>query len=133
MWFLPYLLFSFRTSLGDFKTDTLMFLPVTQLYVAWFMWLSIVLIDVMVLLNFLIVTIESAYEDLHDKQIESAYKKKAAILKDLDDVFGKYIDTKPVNILVVRQGVENSERQEIEDNIDALKKEVVMQKELLSN
>jgi len=133
MWFLPYLLFSFRTSLGDFKTDTLLFLPVTQLYVAWFMWLSIVLIDVMVLLNFLIVTIESAYEDLHDKQIESAYKKKAAILKDLDDVFGKYIDTKPVNILVVRQGVENSERQEIDDNIDALKKEVVMQKELLSN
>jgi len=108
MWFLPYLMFSFRTSLGDFKTDTLLFLPVTQLYVAWFMWLSIVLIDVMVLLNFLIVTIESAYEDLHDKQIESAYKKKAAILKDLDDVFGKYIDTKAVNILVVRQPVENS-------------------------
>lgn len=124
IWFIPFMMYAFRNSLGDFKTDTFLFLPPIQLFACWFMWLLIVLINVMILLNFLIVTIEGAYERLADFQIESAYRKKAAILKDLDDVFGKVIDTRAVNILVVRQEVQNDEKQERDENIETLKKQV---------
>jgi hypothetical protein len=96
------------------------------------MWLAIVLINVMILLNFLIVTIEGAYEDLKDLKIESAYQKKANILKDLDDVFGKYIDTRFVNILVVRQGVEAAAREEVDEHLDNVRKELLIQKEVIT-
>jgi hypothetical protein len=68
------MMYTFRNSLGDYKTDTFLFLPVIQMYAVWVMWLLIVLINVMILLNFLIATIESAYSDLHDKALESSYQ-----------------------------------------------------------
>jgi hypothetical protein len=132
IWFIPYMMYAFRNSLGDFKTDTFLFLPVIQMYAVWVMWLLIVLINVMILLNFLIVTIESAYEDLHDKALESSYRKKASILKDLDDVFGKLLDTKAVNILVVRQHSDSSERTETNEQITALRDEMMLNHERLN-
>jgi len=99
---LPYILYTFRQSLGDFKTDTFLFLPPVDRYATWFLWLCCILINAMVFLNFLIVTIESVYEECSITRIERAYKSKAGLLRALDLVLGDYIDCKPANILVIR-------------------------------
>jgi HAMP domain-containing protein len=52
-------------------------------------------------------------------------------LKDLDDVFGSLLDTKAVNILVVRQLSDSSERAETNDQITALRDEMVLNHERL--
>jgi len=52
-------------------------------------------------------------------------------LKDLDDVFGSLLDTKAVNILVVRQQSDSSERTETNEQITALRDEMVLNHERL--
>lgn len=99
---LPYILFTFRQSLGDFKTDTFLFLPPVERYAMWFLWLTCILINAMVFLNFLIATIEAVYQDCNETRIERAYQSKAELLRALDLVLGDFIDCKPVNILVIR-------------------------------
>lgn len=72
----------------------------------------------MIFLNFLIVTIEGVYEEVKQTQIEQAYQKKTEILKDLDDVFGRFIDARPVNVLVTRKLVEQAEREEVSEQVE---------------
>jgi len=72
-WLGPYLLYTFRQSLGDFKTDTFLFLPGPQQWACWLMWLICIMINSMIFMNFLIVTIEGVYEEVKSTQIEQAY------------------------------------------------------------
>jgi predicted RNase H-like nuclease (RuvC/YqgF family) len=67
----------------------------------------------MVFLNFLIAIITHTYEDVIEVREEEAYKRKAGILRDLDEVFGDYVDSLPVNILVTRRKMEKIEREEV--------------------
>ena len=59
--FMPYLLFTFRQSLGDFNTASFFFLGKPLLYYSWLMWLICITINSMIFLNFLIATIENVY------------------------------------------------------------------------
>lgn len=72
-WFVPYLFYSLKQSLGDMKVDTFLFLPKPVMYTAWIVWFLLVIINSMIFLNFLISVITEVYEDLREKRVESAY------------------------------------------------------------
>jgi hypothetical protein len=95
-------MYAIRQSLGDTKVDTFLFLPKPLMYIAWVMWFTLYCLNSMIFLNFLIATIEEQYNDTKINRVEEAYRNKATILLELDDVFGSYIDLRPVNILVIR-------------------------------
>ena len=102
IWIIPHLMYTLKQSMGDMKTDTFMFLPKPIMYTAWGTWFVLVIINSMIFLNFLISVITEVYEDESEMQTEEAYQCKAAILRDLDLVFGDKIDFLPVNILMTR-------------------------------
>jgi hypothetical protein len=70
---LPYIMYTFRQSLGDFKTDTFLFLSPVDRYTTWFLWLCCIMINAMVFLNFLVATIEQVYEACNEARDETAY------------------------------------------------------------
>jgi hypothetical protein len=55
------------------KVDTFLFLPKPVMYTAWIVWFFLVVINSMIFLNFLISVITEVYEDVREKQEESAY------------------------------------------------------------
>jgi hypothetical protein len=67
--FMPFLLFTFRQSLGDFNTASFFFLGKPLLYYTWLMWLICITINSMIFLNFLIATIENVYERIGEAKI----------------------------------------------------------------
>jgi hypothetical protein len=120
-------MYTLRQSLGDTKVDTFLFLPKPLMYIAWAMWFLLFTLNSMLFLNFLIATIEEQYNDTKIHQVEEAYRNKASILLDLDDVFGNYINLRPVNILVLRQSVERPERSEANEMLATLKGQINQQ------
>ena len=123
---MAYIMYTIRQSLGDTKVDTFLFLPKPLMYISWVVWFLLFTLNSMIFLNFLIATIEEQYNDTKVHQVEEAYRNKAAILKDLDDVFGSYFNLKPVNILVLRQRIERPDR-EPGNEMEAIFKEQICQ------
>ena len=124
-WYLPYLFYTFRQSLGDFKVDTFLFLPKRIMYITWFVWFFLIIMNSMIFLNFLISVITEVYESVRELQIEESYRRKAETLRYLDLVFGEKIDFLPVNILVTRQNMPNIEREVVDDNLVQMRKKFI--------
>jgi hypothetical protein len=129
---MAYIMYTIRQSLGDTKVDTFLFLPKPLMYIAWVMWFLLFSLNSMIFLNFLIATIEEQYNDTKINRVEESYRSKASILLDLDDVFGSYIVFRPVNILVLRQGVERPERSEANEMLASLKAQMIQQQTILN-
>ena len=82
------------------------------MYTAWIFWIIAITINTMIFLNFLIAVISDVYADVQVNRVEESYQKKAEILRDLDLVFGKHINSRPCNILISRRALSNTERNE---------------------
>jgi hypothetical protein len=67
-WGMPYLFYTLRQSLGDFKVDTFLFLPRPIMYMTWFVWFFLIIINSMIFLNFLISVITEVYETERELQ-----------------------------------------------------------------
>jgi hypothetical protein len=102
------------------------------MYIAWVMWFLLFAINSMIFLNFLIATIEEQYNHTKINRVEESYRNKATILLDLDDVFGSYIDLKPVNILVLRHPIERPELPEGSNMLSNLKAQMIQQQTTLN-
>jgi hypothetical protein len=115
--FLPYFIYVFRSTMGDQSTYGISSLPSAVMYATWFLWVTQVFMGLPFLMNFLITIINIAYSSEMTVKLEESYKKKAQILSDLNDVFGKYLRFYPVNILVTRRPMENTARKQVDSNI----------------
>ena len=103
--------------MGDQSTYGISSLPSAVMYATWFLWVTQVFMGLPFLMNFLITIINIAYSSEMTVKLEESYKKKAQILSDLNDVFGKYLRFYPVNILVTRRPMENTARKQVDSNI----------------
>ena len=98
------------------------------------MWIVAITINTMIFLNFLIAVISDVYADVQQNKVEESYQKKAEILRDLDVVFGKYVQSMPANILVSRRPLTNTERNEIsKDTVRNLKQSIAQKHIEISN
>jgi hypothetical protein len=76
-WFIPYLIFVLRTSLGDFSVGSFKYLNLAQLVAVWSMWFILVVINSMIFLNFLIAVISDIYAQVQETRVEESYQKRA--------------------------------------------------------
>ena len=77
---LGYSLFMLRTSIGDFEVDPFSELPMASRIVMWFLWVSIIFMNTIILLNFLIAVISDVYEQVMETRTEEIFQKKAMLL-----------------------------------------------------
>ncbi len=96
-------LHSYRSSLGDWKLNTFNLPDYTICKVAWFLWLSQMVLQFFLLMNFAIQIAEGGYGSVKEVQMEEAYQKKCTTICELKKVFGKIATRKPTNILVTRE------------------------------
>ena len=71
--FLGYILFIFRTSLGDFEVDPFKNLPTTSRLIIWAFWLLVIFANTIVFLNFLIAVISDCYEQVMETRTEEIF------------------------------------------------------------
>ena len=72
-----FLIFTFRSSMGDFDVEQFKELSfVTQLFL-WLFWLCLVLLNTIVFLNFLIAVIGDVYAQVMETRTEEIFKRKA--------------------------------------------------------
>ena len=57
-----YVLFIFRTSLGDFEISNFQDLPEASRYAIWIFWMAVCAANTIIFLNFLIAVISDVYE-----------------------------------------------------------------------
>ena len=120
---------TFRNSLGDNIIYNFQFPETPQLYVMWFLWLSQLILQFFLMMNFAIQIAEGGYGSVKEVQIEEAYQKKCAIICELYEVFGKIASRKSTNILVTREWVHEADvNEDANDTITGVKKQQAINK-----
>jgi hypothetical protein len=109
---LSYLLFTLRQSLGDFSVDTFKLLPKVIHWAAWFMWITMVTINSMIFLNFLIAVISDVFDELKSSTVEESYQKKCQTLVELEKCFKYCYTLRENDILVTRHNDMSADREE---------------------
>lgn len=94
---------TYRISVGDFILNTFRFPgnPITT--TAWFVFLSQMIIQFFLMMNFAIQIAEGGYGSVKEVRMEEAYQKKCEVICELNGVFGKIAKRKNTNILVTRE------------------------------
>jgi hypothetical protein len=93
--FLGNLIYTFRTSLGDFDTDTSTFLTVEENYVFWVIWSLVTIIGCVVFLNFIISEIGNSYALVKENLESMVLQERSSLIAECEDMtFVRFKDEK---------------------------------------
>ena len=84
--FLQYPLFIFRASIGDYNVDSFRQMPAASRIAAWTLWITIVFINTVVFLNFLISVIGDAFNKVMETKNQERYQTKANYIVEFEDI-----------------------------------------------
>ena len=105
---MPFAIFmsTYRMSMGDFILNTFRFPgnPITT--IAWLVFISQMIIQFFLMMNFAIQIAEGGYGSVKEVQVEEAYQKKCEVICELNEVFGRIAARKPTNILITRMCIQ---------------------------
>lgn len=91
-----------RNSLGDFQLSTFTFPEIKITVSAWILFLSQLILQFFLMMNFAIQIAEGGYGSVAPTQQEQVYQQKCKIICELNEVLGNFASRKPTNILVTR-------------------------------
>jgi len=100
---------TYRISVGDFLLGTFRFLGNPLTTAVWFVFLTQMIIQFFLMMNFAIQIAEAGYGSVASVQIEEAYQKKCAVICELNSVFGQIAKRKKTNILITRECIVTSD------------------------
>mmetsp|Transcript_21770 Transcript_21770/g.15596 ORF Transcript_21770/g.15596 Transcript_21770/m.15596 type:complete len:191 (+) Transcript_21770:3877-4449(+) len=82
-----FLLYSLRTSLGDFDVSYFGELNDTMRWSGWIMWLILVFVTTIILLNFLIAVISDVFEKVYDEKKVTSALQTLGLINEWEKIF----------------------------------------------
>ena len=82
------LMYTFRMAVGDFDVSTFKNLPPPQKYIAFPIFISVIVVIVLIYVNINVQVIEGVLGEVNERRLEEAYQKKCSVLCELRGVFG---------------------------------------------